>query len=107
MFIINLANVTDDCNHECKCRPGKASNGGQELNSDGYCEHFCSLQWECGNGIKHLEGRDCTKCVNDKFVPKGVYRVFHMILVLCILSFQETKLTVYCNNGFHRIRRIC
>ena len=70
--IVNSADVTDDCNHECKCRPGKAGNGGQELNSDGFCEHFCSLQWECGNGIKHLEGRDCTKCEKDKFVPKGV-----------------------------------
>ena len=44
IILIFFAFIAYACTPECKteCYPGADGNGGKELNSDGFCEYFCS-----------------------------------------------------------------
>merc|ERR1712179_141221 len=58
--------VTAGTQQECKCIRGASSNGGKELNTDGYCEFYCSKPYSgkryCGTGKDYRTGDfiDCT-----------------------------------------------
>jgi len=58
------------CDSNCKtcpvrcniCPSGSSSDGGLPTNSNGICEHFCSVWGACGNGAAYNTGDDCRGC---------------------------------------------
>jgi hypothetical protein len=64
-----LASTTaSSCPSTCKCSSAHPSNGGQDVNSDGYCHAICSKPYSgtryCGQGAAYTEGDyiDCSAC---------------------------------------------
>merc|ERR1719334_2549738 len=63
-YILPVSEGTAEaCPVSCKtCGSGGSSDGGLPTNSNGVCEHFCSIYGACGNGDAYRTGDDCRGC---------------------------------------------
>ena len=50
------------CTKSCKCASGASGDGGKDVNTQKYCEYFCSNNGFCGDGEIYKSGTDCTSC---------------------------------------------
>ena len=72
------SHLEDYCPHNCKtCKSGDSRHGGLPVNTNGFCQHFCSFEngsvtapGYCGLGAKYYGGVDCRECKIGKCFEK-------------------------------------